>query len=409
MDPATPVAFESLIAHREWVRRLARSLVLDEARAADLEQEVWLEALVRPPREGRSPRGWLATALRHNAIDESRVDSRRAARERAAARREAEPSSAELVAEADALQRVVRAVLDLDEPYRSTLLRRFFEDLGPTAIAEREGVSVETVRTRLRRGLDLVRARFDREHEGDRRAWCLLMVPLARRAGPLESAGAAAAGSAAGLLALLSSKAAIAGAVLAVAGLGMWAWSASGVPPVPAPPPEGPAGVAAAKAPAPPPAPVPAATAPAPEPERGMRVEVLVRDSADRPVPDAAVALLEGNDREGLPFFPTDARELSLAPPSPRESRRTDAEGRAIFEALPAGDWSLVATARDGASRPTRVRSTLGGAPPPLRLLLLPAHTVEGRILRADGKPIEGVLLSLRPTGGRGMKDSEAA
>ncbi|HEU4395833.1 MAG TPA: carboxypeptidase-like regulatory domain-containing protein, partial [Planctomycetota bacterium] len=44
-----------------------------------------------------------------------------------------------------------------------------------------------------------------------------------------------------------------------------------------------------------------------------------------------------------------------------------------------------------------------------LRLLLLPAHAVEGRVVRADGKPIEGALVSLMATGGRGSRPAEAA
>jgi RNA polymerase sigma factor (sigma-70 family) len=408
MDPATPAAFESLIAHREWVHRLARSLVLDEARADDLEQEVWLEALVRPPRDGRSPRGWLATALRHNAIDEARVEKRRTRRETAAARPEAEPSSADLVAEADALQRVVRAVLDLPEPYRSTLLRRYFEDLGPAAIAARERVPLETVRTRLRRGLDMVRERFDRENDGDRRAWCLLLLPLARRAGSAEAAGTAAAGTAAAFLAFLTWKAAVAAAVLAAAGIGAWAWSGPGVAAAPVAPPAAPV-VAAAKPPAPPPAPPAVAAVPAPAAAKGMRIEVDVRDAADRPASGAVAALRAAGPPEEDGFSFTEARPPTLEPPAPRETRPCDGEGRAVFEGVPAGEWTLTALARGALSRPLRVRIVEDAAPPPLRLLLLPAGAIEGKVARKDGKPLGGVLLSAIAFGGRGMQAADAA
>jgi RNA polymerase sigma-70 factor (ECF subfamily) len=409
MDRATPAAFENLIAHRAWVRRLARSLVLDEARADDLEQEVWLEALVRPPQDGRSPRGWLATALRHNAIDEARVEKRRTRREVAAARPEAVPSAADLVAEADALQRVVRAVLDLPEPYRTTLLRRFFDDLGPAAIAASEGVPVETVRTRLRRGLVLVREKFDRENEGDRRAWCLLLLPLARGAEPLEIAGPAAAGASVGLLALLTSKAAIAAGVLAVAGLGLWTWSGSNVPVDPVVPGGGLAGAVVANAAAPSPAAPLAQAVPPPAPPRGTRVEVLARDSGDRPVPGATVALLVDRTPVDPSFSSSEAKLPSSAPPTPHETRTCDGAGRAVFEDLPPGEWAVVASTRSAASRPVRLRAVEGVATGAVRLLLLPAHPVEGRVLRKDGKPIAGSLVSLLAMGARGGMDAEAA
>ncbi|MBI3847168.1 MAG: hypothetical protein HY292_21275, partial [Planctomycetes bacterium] len=92
------------------------------------------------------------------------------------------PSTADVV-EREALRReVVDAVLGLDEPYRTTLLLRFFEDEPASSIAKRLGIPVETVRTRIKRGLDRVRERLDAEHDGDRRAWLVALVPLAKPA-----------------------------------------------------------------------------------------------------------------------------------------------------------------------------------------------------------------------------------
>ena len=51
-------------------------------------------------------------------------------------------------------------MLTIGEPYRSALLLRFFEALPPRRIAERLALAVETVRTRLKRGLEQVRARL---------------------------------------------------------------------------------------------------------------------------------------------------------------------------------------------------------------------------------------------------------
>ena len=76
-QPAAPVSLESLLAHRAWVRQVARALVIDESRAEDLEQEAWLEVLRRPPRDARSLRGWLGTVVRHKAADAGRSEARR--------------------------------------------------------------------------------------------------------------------------------------------------------------------------------------------------------------------------------------------------------------------------------------------------------------------------------------------
>jgi len=45
--PVPPVPLDQLLAHREWVRRMARALVGDENLADDLEQDVWMDALER--------------------------------------------------------------------------------------------------------------------------------------------------------------------------------------------------------------------------------------------------------------------------------------------------------------------------------------------------------------------------
>ena len=183
MSTPTP---EALLSHARWVRALARSLVRDEQAADDLVQEAWLAALQRPPRQ--LSRGWLASVVRNAARSRWRRESRLAARERTASRREATRTTDELAAEAEWQRRIVAAVLQLDAPHRDVLLLRFFEDLTPAAIADRLGEPSATVRSRLKRALDMLRARFDREHDGDRRTWALALLPLASR-------GASAAGA----------------------------------------------------------------------------------------------------------------------------------------------------------------------------------------------------------------------
>ena len=168
---------ELLLTHSEWVRRLARGLVLED-RVEDVVQETWLEVLQRPPGHGAHPRAWLAAVVRNVARRLGRTESRRRRREQAAATVEAAApiTPQEMVEKAALHRRVVDAVLELPEPYRSTLLFRYFEDLEPADLASRDGVPLETVRTRLKRGRKLLREKLQRQ-AGDC-TWFTLLIPL---------------------------------------------------------------------------------------------------------------------------------------------------------------------------------------------------------------------------------------
>ena len=60
-------------------------------------------------------------------------------------------------------QLVVERLMTLREPYRSTLLARYFEDLSHGEIAARDGVALATVRSRLQRGLAELRGDLGEE------------------------------------------------------------------------------------------------------------------------------------------------------------------------------------------------------------------------------------------------------
>jgi RNA polymerase sigma factor (sigma-70 family) len=174
---------DTLLAHHEWMRRLARRLVLDDSEADDVVQEAWLKAVERPPVQPGALRAWLATVVRNAAKQLARGESRRDKRELAAAQPEALPATADLVARAEARRLMLDATLALTEPSRSTILLRFFEALPPREISRRQGVPVETVRSRVRRGLAEMRKTLDRR-TGDRKTWSLALLPLAGPALP---------------------------------------------------------------------------------------------------------------------------------------------------------------------------------------------------------------------------------
>ena len=191
-DPAGEINPESLLEHRAFVRAVVRKLIPDEHHAEDIVQETCLTALRSPPREHGALRAWLARVGRNLAVSSLRRRASRARRERHAAQSERLPSACEAAEKLEHHRMVVEAVLALDEPLRSTVILRFYEDLPPRRIAEIQGIPVATVRSRLRRAVTHLRLSFDEAYGGDRRAWCLALLPL--RLAPGQAAAASGAG-----------------------------------------------------------------------------------------------------------------------------------------------------------------------------------------------------------------------
>jgi RNA polymerase sigma-70 factor (ECF subfamily) len=177
MHEDTAVPLDSLLEQRSWIRALARSLVRDPATVDDIEQDVYVAAM-RGPRVETSLRGWLRTVVRNAAYQRHRGESRRTVREQASERKRPARSPAAIVAEADSHRHVVQAVMELDEPYRSTVLVRYFEGLSLQETADRLGVPCETVKTRMRRAHVVLRERLRREHGTEHRGAPAILVPL---------------------------------------------------------------------------------------------------------------------------------------------------------------------------------------------------------------------------------------
>lgn len=188
-SPASPPDPEALLQHAGFVRGIARGLLFDPAGADDVVQETWLAALRRPPRDGANLRAWLAVVARNMASRLRRSASRRARHEARGARPDVLPSAAELVERIELQRRVLDAVERLDEPFRATLLYRYFDGLSPAAIAERLGVPVKTVKSRLHRALRTLRADLGRAYGGDDAKWSALLLPLAWPATHVASSG----------------------------------------------------------------------------------------------------------------------------------------------------------------------------------------------------------------------------
>src|SRR5262245_14733681 len=173
-----PVPVAELLAHAEFVRGLARDLVRDAHLRDDLAQETWLQALRRPPQHGASLRGWFATLLTSLFANHARSERRRQLREAAVEPPPPPDTAAEVAAKEQVRQQLLAAVMRLDEPFRTAVLLRYYEDLTPAQIARRLALPAATVRTRVARGLERLRAQLDREHGDDRAAWALPLCAL---------------------------------------------------------------------------------------------------------------------------------------------------------------------------------------------------------------------------------------
>ena len=158
--PAVP--HELLLGQAGFLRRLARDLVRDPHAAEDSVQDTWVAALEHPPRHEGNVRAWLGTILKNLAARRAHASDRRLHHELRAAREGDGPTAPSPSGES--VRFVTDAVLALEEPYQSTILARYFEELTPSEIAKRQSVSVATVKSRLRRALEMLRERMKREH-----------------------------------------------------------------------------------------------------------------------------------------------------------------------------------------------------------------------------------------------------
>ena len=162
------MSVDEFLQNVDWIRRLARTLVLDENQADDISQQALLIALQSPPPESRHIRGWLRRVVRQLHFNRRREEGRCRTREAEAARRQT--SLPEDIQERLELKRaVVAAVLELPEPYQTTILLRYFEELDASEIARHMGTTENTVRSRILRARRMLRDRLDRTYYGDRR------------------------------------------------------------------------------------------------------------------------------------------------------------------------------------------------------------------------------------------------
>ena len=170
---------EAVMRELEGLRALARSLVRGDTEADDLVQDTAIAAITHPPAEDRPVRPWLATVLRNRWRMNRRAEARRRAREAAAAEEAEAPDDP--IDRARVLEKLSAALVALDEPFRTTVIRRYLDGQSAADIARALGVPAATVRSRLKTGLERLRTALDASTP----RWQRALLPLAGTGGAL--------------------------------------------------------------------------------------------------------------------------------------------------------------------------------------------------------------------------------
>lgn len=421
MSRPTPTPFpEGLLEQTGWVRKLSARLVRDPGRAEDVAQDTWLAAVRHPPEPGRPVRGWLATIARNLVRQAERGDQRRLVREAAAARPDAQPVTADVVERLFLHQRVVAAVGALDEPYRTTILLRHFDGLAPQAIARRLAVPVATVKTRLARGHEMLRARLADDAPGGRRPTLALLPLLMLPRASLITGWI-----------LMKTKVAVA-LLLLSAGLAAW-WYADAVPgggpggagrqdpaslpvvetaengPAPAPDPIATSSFREAEAPAPADAPAAPEAASAAVPAGAREAASTLRGRAldDRGAPAAGLAIRFDGGPPDAPGPVPGKAAAGGSPPTvpPVLTGVTGPDGRFALPPPAAAGWVVSADP----VRATVIAGSFNPAFPGAETVVIvaAARSVAGRVEDESGTPLAGAEVAFRlPAGFRSRFDA---
>ena len=161
--------------HKTALYRFLLHLAGDRALADDLFQETWLRVVENFHRydSRRSFAAWIFSIARHAAIDHHRRkivhgevpledpadDQHLSVLE--TARDPEEISVLDQVLEAEACAEVQRLLAGLPWHYREVLVLRFQHEMPLEQIAEILDLPLSTVKTRVKRGLDALRRRFE--------------------------------------------------------------------------------------------------------------------------------------------------------------------------------------------------------------------------------------------------------
>ncbi len=219
-SPEPPPNELQLLQQGRALFAIARAVLRDVDGAEDAVQDALVTALRRT--EGQHA-GWLTRIVQNLARRRLRDLVRRRQRHAGLPTPEPAPAADAVAAQIETHRLVAVAMQQVGEPYRSTLVLRFWHDLPPRAIARRLGIPVATVKSRLQRGLGELRQRLDAT-SGDRHRWIVALAPFAVPAvGATAAAGTGLTFAALLPLALMTMK-----TLLLLVGIGigilLWPW-----------------------------------------------------------------------------------------------------------------------------------------------------------------------------------------
>ena len=175
MNHITP---EELLAHKDWIRSLVRSLLADEDLVDDVLQETWL-AFYESAKEIVSPKAWLARVARNKAFRQLRHYHRADLNSGLAEETVDAFSDPARIIESEAVRdRVMVSVFQVKDPFRRVLLLRHYDELDLDEIASKLDIAPSTARTRLHRGRQELRRMLEREEIDGAPVWSLLPLML---------------------------------------------------------------------------------------------------------------------------------------------------------------------------------------------------------------------------------------
>ena len=170
---------EQLLQDISWLKGLATQLANDRDDADDLVQEALIAAWRRQPDTARPMRAWFTKVVRDLAGMKHRSNRRRVARHARTVDAQAPAAPDELLEQVRLHKRLAELVLELDDPYRSTIIGRFVEGRTSASIAHSLGIPAGTVRKRLHEALARLRAGLDTD-AGVRKRWAPAVLSFAK-------------------------------------------------------------------------------------------------------------------------------------------------------------------------------------------------------------------------------------
>jgi len=166
---------ELIVKYQHRLMRYLLYLTGNREQAEDLFQDVWMRVLVRGGQFNGQARfeTWLFTIARNMVIDQRRKrtassldelfeagsdDDRPMSFEVA----DGDPTPFDRVSNFEDRERIAQALLDLDTLHREVLVLRFYEELSLEEISKVTKSHLSTVKSRLYRGMSMIRPRLER-------------------------------------------------------------------------------------------------------------------------------------------------------------------------------------------------------------------------------------------------------